>query len=67
MNNADILINRVNIQVGVFFGKEEVSSSILDIGSAKAFLKWINKTEFYELNYSSNQKAIMLVSSLIDK
>jgi hypothetical protein len=34
MNNADILINRVNVQVGVFFGKEEVSSSILDIGSS---------------------------------
>jgi len=35
--------------------------------NAKAFLKWINKTEFYELNYSSNQKAIKLVSSLIYK
>ena len=31
--------------------------------NAKAFLKWINKTTFYELNYSDNNKLINIISS----
>ena len=32
--------------------------------NAKAFMKWITKTNFYELNYSDNKKLISLVDSL---
>ena len=32
--------------------------------NAKAFMKWITETNFYELNYSDNKKLISLVDSL---
>ena len=32
--------------------------------NAKAFMKWITQTNFYELNYSDNKKLISLVDSL---
>ena len=32
--------------------------------NAKAFMKWITETNFYELNYSDNKKLIYLVDSL---
>ena len=31
--------------------------------NAKAFLKWIEKTAFYELNYSDNNKLIDIINS----
>jgi len=31
--------------------------------NAKAFLKWIKKTTFYELNYSDNNKLIAIINS----
>ena len=32
--------------------------------NAKAFMKWITETNFYELKYSDNKKLISLVDSL---
>ena len=64
--DSENTINKVSIQDALkkFLPDAWISNKE---ANAKAFLKWINKTEFYELNYSSNQKAIKLVSSLIDK
>ena len=31
--------------------------------NAKAFLKWINKITFYDLNYSDNDKLISMINS----
>jgi len=31
--------------------------------NAKAFLKWIKKTAFYELNYSDNYKLISIINN----
>ena len=31
--------------------------------NAKAFLKWIKKINFYELNYSDNNKLISIINS----
>ena len=31
--------------------------------NAKAFLKWIKKTAFYELNYSDNDKLISIINN----
>ena len=32
--------------------------------NAKAFMKWVTQTNFYELTYSDNKKLISLVDSL---
>jgi hypothetical protein len=33
--------------------------------NAKAFLKWINKITFYDLNYSDNDKLISMINSCL--
>ena len=33
--------------------------------NAKAFMNWVKNTDFYELNYNNNSKAITLINELI--
>ena len=59
---AENLMNKISTQEALkkflpdaWISKEEVN--------AKAFLKWIKKTAFYELNYSDNDKLISIINN----